>query len=338
MRNPGMADYELQVETDATQHVARFKLSRADRRHLAANEITLPEHSTALWEGLFDTRRYIERYEQALIFEGQTEPATAELLLQRLGEFLGEQVLGQAIIRELAAPGRHVLVVHLPTPDQDVLAAAFARVPWEIARLADGTRVRNLVVRAVTTATQPGDVEVTDAAQRVAEGEPLRLLAVFAEAPGARPLAMRLEREQLRTLFAEHILPHRNVELDILCHLDAFRMQLRAVPDLETLLDEIVQAASHRDMTAGQRADPGTVALSLVALAALWKLLSVGIETLRSMAHDAALQRRVDLIRDLQDLGYDRQAPFILERLQHELRKRPEDDPMIKALIKLFGA
>jgi hypothetical protein len=213
-----MADYELQVQTDAAQKVARFKLFHADGRHLASNEITLPDHSSALWEGLFDTRRYIERYEHAILFEGQTEPATADLLLQRLGEFLGDHVLGQDIIRHLAGPGRRVLVVRLPTTDEDVLAAAFARVPWEIARLTDGTRLRNIVVRAATTATQPGDVAIPNEARRMAAGETLRVLAVFAEAPGARPLAMRREREQLHALFAQHILPSRNVELDVLCH------------------------------------------------------------------------------------------------------------------------
>jgi hypothetical protein len=38
-----------------------------------------------------------------------------------------------------------------------------------------------------------------------------------------------------------------------------------------------------------------------------------------------------------QQLGYERQAPFILERLQKELRERPEDDPILKALIKISG-
>jgi tetratricopeptide (TPR) repeat protein/NAD(P)-dependent dehydrogenase (short-subunit alcohol dehydrogenase family) len=215
-----MAEYELRVETDSDQKVARLKLFHSDGRLVenGSNEITLPEHSSALWEGLFDTRRYIGRYERSMRPDGQTEPATAEQLLQRLAEFLGQHVLGEAIVRELAGPGRRVLIVRVPTTDEDVLAAAFARVPWEIARLPDGTRLRNLVVRAVTTDTEQGNVAVPEEARRVARGETLRVLAVFAEAPGLRPLAMRLEREQLRRLFAVDILPHRNVELDVLCH------------------------------------------------------------------------------------------------------------------------
>ena len=49
------------------------------------------------------------------------------------------------------------------------------------------------------------------------------------------------------------------------------------------------------------------------------------------MNHDARLQRRIDMVRELQELGYDRQAPFILERLQSTLLERPKDDPMVKA-------
>jgi len=112
-------------------------------------------------------------------------------------------------------------VVRLPHAGEDLLAAAFARVPWEIARLPDGTRPHNLVVRAVTDATPPGALAPAaplPATTALPPGETLRVLAVFAEAPGSRPLAMRREREQLQRLFAGHILPRRKVEIDLLCH------------------------------------------------------------------------------------------------------------------------
>ena len=118
--------------------------------------------------------------------------------------------------------------------------------------------------------------------------------------------------------------------------LDAFQSQLRSIPEAESWLSDIAEQAAFQELTAGQR-EPGAIALSLVATVALWKLLSVGIEALRSMNHDARLQRRIDMVRDLQELGYDRQAPFILERLQNTLLERPKDDPMIKALINIFG-
>ena len=209
-----MADFELRIDTDADQKVARLKLFGAGGSHAGSNEVRLPEHSSALWEGLFDTRRYVRRYEGAMIFDGQEEPATAGTLLERLGTFLGEEVLGEDIVRALAGPARNVLTVRLPTTDRDVLAAAFPRVPWEIARLSDDTVPRNLVVRAVTEEITGGDVEITG----MGNAETVRVLAVFAEAPGSRPLAMRREREELRRLFADEIMPHRDVEIDVLCH------------------------------------------------------------------------------------------------------------------------
>ena len=77
----------------------------------------------------------------------------------------------------------------------------------------------NLVVRVVTDAMPEPHREVLAAADAVNRGDtPLKVLFVFAEAPGDRPLAMRLEREEIRTLFADSILPQKNVEIDILCH------------------------------------------------------------------------------------------------------------------------
>jgi hypothetical protein len=61
-------------------------------------------------------------------------------------------------------------------------------------------------------------VALSEAARAVQQGETLRVLAVFAAAQGSHPLAVRREREALRRLFAERILPRRNVELNVLCH------------------------------------------------------------------------------------------------------------------------
>lgn len=117
-----MAEFNLRIETDTEQKVARLKLSRADGTHLGSNEIRLPEHSSALWEGLFDTRRYVERYEGTMIFDDQTEPATARMLLERLGLFLGETVLGEGIVR--ARAGRNNLRTRSTIP------AASRERPW----------------------------------------------------------------------------------------------------------------------------------------------------------------------------------------------------------------
>jgi hypothetical protein len=94
--------------------------------------------------------------------------------------------------------------------------------------------------------------------------------------------------------------------------------------------------AKLREQFAGMRlGDPLSAGLSLVAAAALWKLLNVGIATLRRMSEDAADARRVQVIRELQLMGYERQAPFIVDRLLTEMRERPDDDPVLKKLIEM---
>jgi len=101
-------------------------------------------------------------------------------------------------------------------PD-DRLAAALARVPWEIARPAAGQKplmARNVVVREVAADFEAGGYT----APPPEADEPLRVLLVFAEAPGSRPLAMRLERETLLDLFYDEVMPNRRVRVDVLCH------------------------------------------------------------------------------------------------------------------------
>jgi hypothetical protein len=70
----------------------------------------------------------------------------------------------------------------------------------------------NLIVRAVV-GTDPEPRTLT-----LVENDALRVLFIFAEAPGSRPLAARQEREQLLELFEKDIYPKRRIEADILAH------------------------------------------------------------------------------------------------------------------------
>jgi tetratricopeptide (TPR) repeat protein len=215
--------FELEVETEAAAGLVRFRLRDGDGRQLGAHQVRFEGSSGALWEGVFDTRAHVERYQGGTRFTDR--PATAEDLLERLGVFLGEKVLGHQITETLA-DGVHdrTLLIRLPEitgnekcREDDRLAPALARVPWEIARPASGEATlmeRNVVVRAVTAELDDGRFT----AAPPAEGEPLRVLLVFAEAPGSRPLAMRLERETLLDLFYDQVMPRRRVRLDVLCH------------------------------------------------------------------------------------------------------------------------
>ena len=116
-----------------------------------------------------------------------------------------------------------------------------------------------------------------------------------------------------------------------------FQTNIQSVPEILALVDGVAEDAEFQEAMGGTRfVDPISVGLSLVAVSALWQLLKVGIGTLRRMSEDAALKRRIELIRQLKEMGYGRQAPFIVERLLKEMRERPEDDPVLKALTKMY--
>ena len=108
--------------------------------------------------------------------------------------------------------------IQLPgaTEDGNPLAALLARIPWEIARPSTTGQTlaeRNLLVRVVHDRQEP-----TTQTLSLQPDEPLRVLFVFAEARGARPLAARLERRALQALFAQKIYPKRRIVADFVMH------------------------------------------------------------------------------------------------------------------------
>jgi tetratricopeptide (TPR) repeat protein len=207
-------NFELILETQPKEDIVRLRLLDQHGVQLAASLVELRKQSPAMWEALFDTRGYVERYAGALLDDSEGQPRTEGQILDEIGLFLGETVLGPDIMGCLSGNQHRTLLIRLPDTANDPLAAALARVPWEIARArADEPPLleRNLVVRAVTDDTAALVPEGGDAG-------PLRVLLVFAEAPGSRPLAMREERETLLRLFFDEVLPDRRVEVDVLCH------------------------------------------------------------------------------------------------------------------------
>ncbi len=204
--------YELAVETATAQHPIRFRLRDEHGRHLGENQLVFHEHRQALWEGLFDTRQYVQRYTGSMCREGQAEPATAAQLIDDLGVFLGQKVLGPEIFDRLARDHRRrTLLVRLPAAGVDPLAAAFARVPWEIARGGPAQPPlleRNLLVRAVTDDMPPGN---GDAATHSAETEPY--CAVCSQGERAPPFPVLIP-PQVRCAGREPSSPWRIVALE----------------------------------------------------------------------------------------------------------------------------
>jgi hypothetical protein len=75
--------YELVLTTEPADNLVRLRLLDADGIQLAAQVVRLAQHGAAVWEGLFDTRRYVERYAGNVRLDDQQAPATAAQLLAR---------------------------------------------------------------------------------------------------------------------------------------------------------------------------------------------------------------------------------------------------------------
>jgi len=83
---------------------------------------------------LFNTREHVERYANRLLPDKQQTLSENELIAQ-LGVFLWREVLGKEIFQHLYdGIWQRTVLIRLPATEDDRLAAAFARIPWEIAR------------------------------------------------------------------------------------------------------------------------------------------------------------------------------------------------------------
>lgn len=233
--------FVLDVRADHETRAVSLRLTDQQGALLGVSEVRLDSQPAAMWEGLLNTAGAVLRAEQAAraAQTGDPEHAAAAEIIERVGVFLGRQVIGGASIDALAAGDeRRCLLVRFPGAGVDPLTSALACVPWHIARPALGVRPlfeRNVVVRVSPPAAPPsaavaqgahGALGGGNAAVTREPGEPLRVLLVFTEAQGARPMASRVERERLRELFYDEIMPDRQVMLDILSH-GASRERLR---------------------------------------------------------------------------------------------------------------
>jgi len=204
------AHFTLKIAADAKNHSAEFQLLDTHGLQLAYRLTDFNAISPSRRHGLFDLRNYLKLY----VEQGREQAAVDEI-----GVCIAEQVLGEQIFKNLwQSQSQRTLCVQLPTAaeEDNPLAAALARVPWEIAKpKADAATLaeRNLVVRAIHDMQAPA----TQALELPPGGE-LRVLFVFAEARGSRPLAARQERRQLLNLFEQEIYPNRRVVAHFLSH------------------------------------------------------------------------------------------------------------------------
>ncbi|MEK7991330.1 MAG: CHAT domain-containing protein, partial [Thiotrichaceae bacterium] len=209
----------LDIETNYEQHHAVLRLFDNNNVLLAINEVRLSDTDGFYWQGLFDTRHHVENYANNRRMDWQSEPLSAEQLLTEIGEFLGQKVLGSVILQYLYE-GIHqrTVLVRLPDTQSDVLAAAFARIPWDVAcpsQQDEPLYQKGVVVRAIT---KDDSLQTKQVALSLANREPLRVLLVFAQADNSPLLNFRLEREHLLRFFYDKILPKQLVQVDVLTY------------------------------------------------------------------------------------------------------------------------
>ncbi|MEO1400160.1 MAG: CHAT domain-containing protein [Cyanobacteria bacterium J06635_1] len=204
------AHFDLIVTADSPTFTAEFRLLDGHGSQLAYHPADFNNIAASRLRGLFDLRNYLRTY----VDPGQESASMAEI-----GVCIAAEVLGEDIFNLLwQSQAQRTLRIQLPgaTEADNLLAAALSRVPWEIGRLAPAQETladRNLLVRVVHDRAAPATQALA-----LAPDESVRVLFVFAEARGARPLAARRERRALLDLFEQKIYPQRRVVVHFLSH------------------------------------------------------------------------------------------------------------------------
>ena len=201
---------DLIITADHKNWTAEFRLLDEAGGQLAYRQTDFRDISVSRQRGLFDLRHHLRRYVES----GQSHDAVRDI-----GVCIAEDVLGPDIFLPLwESETQRTLRIQLPgaVDENNHLASALARVPWEIARPAPDQKTlseRNLLVRVV----HDMDSSVSEPLQ-LKPDEPLRVLFVFGQARGSAPLGARRERRELLDLFRKEIYPQRQVVADFLTH------------------------------------------------------------------------------------------------------------------------
>ncbi len=202
--------FDLEVTADSPSRTAEFHLRDGHGSLIAYRRADFNAIAISRRQGLFDLRNYLRDY----VEDGKEAASVAEI-----GVCIAEEVLGAEIFRKLwESNSQRTLRIQLPgaSEEENLLAAALARVPWEIARPAaeePALGERHLLVRVVHDMAEPKSTPLT-----LGPDESLRVLFVFAEAWGSRPLAARRERQELLERFRKEIYPKRRVVAHVLSH------------------------------------------------------------------------------------------------------------------------
>jgi hypothetical protein len=146
------SNFDLIITADYPSRTAELRLLDEHGVQLAYRQTDFKTIAVSRQRGLFDLRNYLRLY---------VEPDREAASVAEIGVCIAEEVLGADIFRTLAASGsQRTLRIRLPgaTEADNHLAAALARVPWEMARAAADQPTlgeRNLLVRVVHDMAAP---------------------------------------------------------------------------------------------------------------------------------------------------------------------------------------
>jgi len=153
--------FDLSITADSPNRTAAFRLCDEHGMQLASRQTDFKVVTASRLRGLFDLRDYLDLY----VGDGDEVAAVAEIGVCIAAEVLGKEVFEKLWLSET----QRTLRIQLPgaTEEGNYLAAALARVPWEIARPSPYQATlgeRNLLVRVVHNMQPPASQPVELAA------------------------------------------------------------------------------------------------------------------------------------------------------------------------------
>ena len=121
--------------------------------------------------------------------------------------------------------------------------------------------------------------------------------------------------------------------------LEAFEASVLADDEVRSMLEDITRSVAVEVQQQSPVRLDVTAALWLVGVAGLWQLVKVGIHHLRGMSDTSMLQKQIEVVAEVKALGYDeKQTTQVVERLLKGIRKRPDDDSVLKTLQKMLSS
>jgi hypothetical protein len=146
------SNFDLIITADYPSRTSELCLLDEHGVQLAYKQTDFKTIAVSRQPGLFDLRNYVRHY---------VEPGLGAASVAEIGVCIAEEVLGADIFRTLVASGsQRTLRIQLPgaTEADNHLAAALARVPWEMARAAvdqPALGERTLLVRGIHDMAAP---------------------------------------------------------------------------------------------------------------------------------------------------------------------------------------